>query len=161
VELARRMKLMAVPSGLRAATLARRLPHADLREPLTDQSEGCPIARAGEDARQLRGELDVESDLLAGLYGFAERNADHRSIFGVFVIRMNKLDLRGQVLAARDLHLVDINPTPLARLEFVASQLAARFIEERALFVFESVEIEVKLQVIDRVRRIVEPCQSL
>src|SRR5262245_45189314 len=103
---------MAVPPGQLAAALARRFPHADLREPLADERKRRPVTRAGEDAWQLRGEFDVESDLLAGLDGLAERNAYHRLVIGVVVVGMNEFDLRGQVFAARQLHIIDVNPTP-------------------------------------------------
>ncbi|MCG3161908.1 MAG: hypothetical protein JMDDDDMK_03136 [Acidobacteria bacterium] len=74
---------------------------------------------------------------------------------------MNEFDLCGQVFAARQLHFIHINPTPLTRLEFIAAQLPARFLEERALLVFERVQVKMELQIVDRVRRIVEPRQLL
>src|SRR5262249_57569085 len=121
----------------------------------------APTARGGAASWQLRGEFDGELNLLVGLHGLAERNTDHRPVVVVVVIGMNEFDLRGQVFAACDLHLIDVNPTPLACLETVAAQSPPRFLEERALLVFKRVEVEVELQLADSVRRFIEPVQSL
>src|SRR5262249_60536163 len=111
----------------------RRFPYADLREPLPDERKRRPIARAGENAWQLRGEFDIERNLLVGLHGLAERNTDHRPVVVVVVIGMNEFDLRGQVFASCYLHLIDVNPTPLACLDTVAAHRAPASLEEPAL----------------------------
>src|SRR5262249_11538288 len=130
-------------------------------EPLPDERERRPIARAGEDAWQLRGEFDVERNLLVGLHGLAERNTDHRPVVVGVVMGMNEFDLRGQVLSSCDRYLIDVTPTSFASLEPVAAQSPPRFLEERALLGFKRVEVEVELQLADSVRRFIEPVQSL
>src|SRR5262249_56601539 len=103
--LAVRENVRAIPPPLPRAASARRFPYADLREPLPDERKRRPIARAGENAWQLRGEFDIERNLLVGLHGLAERNTDHRPVVVVVVIGMNEFDLRGQVFASCYLHL--------------------------------------------------------
>ena len=71
---------MTVPPRALRAALAGELEHADLREPLRDQVIAAEVPGAGDDARQLIVERDVERGLSAGRDRAGQVDAEHAAI---------------------------------------------------------------------------------
>jgi hypothetical protein len=74
------VELVTVPPRALRAALAGELEHADLREPLRDQVIAAEVPGAGDDARQLIVERDVERGLSAGRDRAGQVDAEHAAI---------------------------------------------------------------------------------
>src|SRR6185503_8431738 len=148
---------MAIPASFLDSPVSDLFPDSDLWKPLDYHGESAPVARPGEDSRQSRREVDVECDLSPGGYRLRKGNAYDGLVVLVVVVRMNELNLLCRVFAIFDLHRVDVDPAPFTRFEQILAGLAAGFDEERTLLILKGIEVQMQLQVADRVGRVVDP----
>ena len=161
VELRVRVELVAVPAARRPAAPAGRLVHPDFREPLAHQIEVAEVAGPREHPRQLCREDEVECHRAAGRHRRRERDAHHRLVFGILIVRLLESHRPGEIGAILELQRIDLNPSPVVLPLGGAAELSARLFEERRVRALERVQVQVEPQIRDRVVGRITPNQPL